>query len=123
MCATCASRRRGACCATGVSTTCASPTLPMPWASRTCHTSTASFAAAAAKPRPRRGGPSRAGMKKLDDTDLRILALLQEDDRLSLAVIGRQVGLAPSSVNDRIRRLVDSGAIQGFHGRIAAEAL
>jgi Lrp/AsnC family transcriptional regulator, leucine-responsive regulatory protein len=62
-------------------------------------------------------------MKRLDDTDLRILSLLQEDDRLSLAVIGNKVGLAASSVNDRIKRLVGSGAIQGFHARVGPEAL
>ena len=62
-------------------------------------------------------------MKKLDDTDRHILGLVQQDDRLSLAALGKQVGLAPSSVNDRIRRLVDGGAIQGFHARIAPEAV
>src|SRR5688572_19316442 len=62
-------------------------------------------------------------IRKLDDTDRLIVGLLQQDDRLSLATVGKQVGLAPSSVNDRIRRLVNDGTIRGFHARVAPEAL
>lgn len=61
--------------------------------------------------------------RDLDDIDRRILALVQEDDRLALAELGKQVGLAASSVNDRIRRLQERGVIQGFHARVAAEPL
>jgi len=62
-------------------------------------------------------------MKDIDDTDRRILGLLQQDDRQSLAALGRQVGLAASSVNDRIRRLVTRGAIGGFHAHVVPEAV
>lgn len=62
-------------------------------------------------------------MKPLDDTDRRLLELLQQDDRQSLAALGQQIGLAASSVNDRIRRLVSQGAIEGFHARVAPEAI
>jgi Lrp/AsnC family leucine-responsive transcriptional regulator len=50
----------------------------------------------------------------MDDTDRTILALLAADSRRSLADIGAQVGLAPSSVNERIRRLSTSGALRRF---------
>jgi Lrp/AsnC family leucine-responsive transcriptional regulator len=62
-------------------------------------------------------------MRELDDTDRRLLDLLQQDDRQSLAVLGKQIGLAPSSVNERIRRLVKQGAIEGFSARLDAEAV
>jgi Lrp/AsnC family leucine-responsive transcriptional regulator len=62
-------------------------------------------------------------LKELDEIDRRILALLQEDDRLALAEIGRRVGLAASSVNDRIKRLVQQDIIQGFRAKVAAEPL
>lgn len=62
-------------------------------------------------------------MKELDETDRRILDLLQQDDRQSLTVLGKQVGLAASSVNERIRRLVKHGAIEGFFARVRAEAV
>lgn len=50
-------------------------------------------------------------MDKVDNT---IIELLTLDSRRSLADIGGTVGLSPSSVNERIRRLVASGAIRRF---------
>jgi Lrp/AsnC family leucine-responsive transcriptional regulator len=62
-------------------------------------------------------------MKELDDTDRQLLALLQDDDRLSLADLGKHVGLAPSSVNERIKRLGQRGVIEGFHAHVIPESL
>jgi len=62
-------------------------------------------------------------MKELDDTDRQLLALLQKDDRLSLAELGKSVGLAPSSVNERIKRLTTRGVIEGFHAHVFPESL
>ena len=50
----------------------------------------------------------------MDETDRKILSLLSADARQSLAEIGAQVGLSPSAVNERIRRLTASGAIRRF---------
>ena len=49
--------------------------------------------------------------------------LLQEDDRQSLAALSEKIGVAVSTINDRIKRLVRSGMITGFHARIAPEAV
>ena len=54
----------------------------------------------------------------LDDTDLRILEILQRDARTSNAEIARQIELAPSAVFQRIRKLEESGVISGYHARI-----
>jgi Lrp/AsnC family leucine-responsive transcriptional regulator len=62
-------------------------------------------------------------MKDIDDTDRQLLALLQNDDRLSLAELGKNVGLAPSSVNERIKRLTTRGVIEGFHAHVVPESL
>jgi Lrp/AsnC family transcriptional regulator, leucine-responsive regulatory protein len=62
-------------------------------------------------------------MRELDDTDRQLLALLQKDDRLSLADLGKSVGLAASSVNERIKRLTTRGVIEGFHAHVAPDAL
>jgi Lrp/AsnC family leucine-responsive transcriptional regulator len=62
-------------------------------------------------------------MKELDDTDRQLLNLLQIDDRLSLAELGKKVGLAPSSVNERIKRLVTRSVIEGFHAHVVPEAV
>ena len=62
-------------------------------------------------------------MRQLDPIDLELLRLIQDDDRLSLAELGKRVGLVASSVNDRIKHLVEHGVITGFHAVISAEAL
>ena len=59
----------------------------------------------------------------LDATDLRILQLLQADGRMSNAAIARDVGLAPSAVFQRIRKLESEGVIQGYHARLDPAAL
>lgn len=59
----------------------------------------------------------------LDDTDRRLLALLQEDDRAALAALSKTLGVPASTVNDRIKRLVRRGIIAGFHARISSDAL
>jgi Lrp/AsnC family leucine-responsive transcriptional regulator len=50
----------------------------------------------------------------MDDIDRKILTLLAEDARRSLADIGGNVSLSPSSVNERIRKLVADGVIRRF---------
>lgn len=57
----------------------------------------------------------------LDDIDHRLLALLQNDDRVPVAELGKMLGVAPSTLNDRIRRLVKLGVISGFHARVDPE--
>lgn len=59
----------------------------------------------------------------MDATDRKIVGLLAADSRRSLADIGAIVGLAPSSVNERIRRLGESGAIRRFTVEVDPRAL
>ncbi|MDJ0839226.1 MAG: Lrp/AsnC family transcriptional regulator [Acidobacteriota bacterium] len=56
----------------------------------------------------------------IDETDRKILALLQEDARLSNAEIARRVGMASSAIHERIRKLEERGVITGYHARIDA---
>ena len=60
-------------------------------------------------------------MSILDETDRGLLGLLQKNDRLSLAEIGQELKLAPSTVNDRIKRLVRNEIISGFHAAVNPE--
>lgn len=62
-------------------------------------------------------------MPRIDDTDRQLLMLLQEDDRQPLAVLSEKIGVAVSTINDRIKRLVRTGMISGFHARVAPESL
>lgn len=62
-------------------------------------------------------------MVSLDEIDLRILQLLQCDARMSNAEIARQVGLAPSAIFQRIRKLEERHVVRGYSGRLNARAL
>lgn len=53
-----------------------------------------------------------------DDIDLRIMQMLKQDARVANAAIARDVGLAPSAVFQRIRKLEEQGVITGYHARI-----
>ncbi len=56
----------------------------------------------------------------IDDNDRKILNIVQEDARISNAEIARQVGLAPSAVLERIRKLEERGVIRGYAAKIDA---
>ncbi|HEX8122407.1 MAG TPA: Lrp/AsnC family transcriptional regulator [Solirubrobacteraceae bacterium] len=59
----------------------------------------------------------------LDATNLRLLAELREDARMSLAELGRRVGLSPPAVTDRLRRLEQEGVITGYRVEVDPRAL
>jgi Lrp/AsnC family leucine-responsive transcriptional regulator len=58
-----------------------------------------------------------------DDTDIRILGLLQDDCRTPLARLGEQVGLSPPAVLERIKKLEAAGVITGYHAIIDGRRL
>ena len=62
-------------------------------------------------------------MADIDDIDLALIELLQKDARTPQAQLATQVGLAASSVNERIRKLGERGLIEGYHAQISAEAM
>ena len=51
---------------------------------------------------------------KLDDTNRRILDLLQEDSSITNAELARRIGLAPASTLERVRRLEQNGIIAKY---------
>jgi Lrp/AsnC family leucine-responsive transcriptional regulator len=51
---------------------------------------------------------------RLDDTDRRLLRVLQEDGRISNTDLAQRCNLSPSACSDRVRRLKDEGYILGF---------
>ena len=57
----------------------------------------------------------------MDAVDERLLALLKEDGRLSMADLGRLVGLSRTATLARVRRLEDQGAIRGYHAEVGLE--
>ena len=60
---------------------------------------------------------------RLDGTDRRIVGELLEDGRLSLAELGRRVGLSPPAVAERVKRLEEAEVITGYRAEIAPRKL
>jgi Lrp/AsnC family transcriptional regulator, leucine-responsive regulatory protein len=54
----------------------------------------------------------------MDAIDLKICGALQENARLTYADIGARVGLAASSVHDRVRKLERTGVIRAYRAEI-----
>lgn len=59
----------------------------------------------------------------INDIDRQILNILQQDARITNVEIARQVGLAPSAVLERIRKLEERGVILGFETKLDARKM
>lgn len=59
----------------------------------------------------------------MDKTDTTILSLLQENARITNAEIARQVGMVPSGVQERIRKLEDKGYILDYATHLRSDSL
>ncbi|GGJ26300.1 Lrp/AsnC family transcriptional regulator [Deinococcus roseus] len=62
-------------------------------------------------------------MSLLDETNQRILTLLQQNARLTHAQMAREVGLTAPSVAERIRKLEDAGIIENYTATINPQKL
>jgi Lrp/AsnC family leucine-responsive transcriptional regulator len=60
---------------------------------------------------------------ELDETDRRLLAMLQTDASQSMAELSKAIGVAPSTLTDRVKRLGRQGAITGTHAHLDPQAL
>ncbi|MFN2586589.1 MAG: Lrp/AsnC family transcriptional regulator [Actinomycetota bacterium] len=54
----------------------------------------------------------------MDATDRRIVGLLERNARLTYGEIGGRVGLAASSVHDRVRKLEKAGVLRGYRADV-----
>src|SRR6516225_7236689 len=59
----------------------------------------------------------------IDTIDGQILTILQNNCRTSNAEIARQLGMAPSAIFERIKRLEERGYIEGFSARLNPKLL
>lgn len=59
----------------------------------------------------------------IDGIDRTILAILQENGRVTNAEIARQVGMAPSAILERVRKLEERGVIDGYTVRLNPDKL
>jgi Lrp/AsnC family transcriptional regulator, leucine-responsive regulatory protein len=58
----------------------------------------------------------------MDEIDRQILNIIQQNARITNADIARQVGLAPSAVLERVRKLEERGIIKGYLTKIDPRA-
>lgn len=54
----------------------------------------------------------------MDDVDNQLVALLRRDARITMADLGRHVGLSRTATLARVRRLEDTGVIRGYHAEV-----
>jgi Lrp/AsnC family leucine-responsive transcriptional regulator len=59
----------------------------------------------------------------INEIDKQILMILQQNARTSNAELARQVGLVPSAVLERVRKLEERGIIEGYSVRLNARKL
>jgi Lrp/AsnC family leucine-responsive transcriptional regulator len=64
-----------------------------------------------------------ANQQLLDETNRRLLHALQLEGRLSIAELGRRIGLSSPAVAERLNRLEQAGAITGYHAAVDPRAL
>ncbi len=60
---------------------------------------------------------------KIDESDIRILRRIASDGRISVQTLSDDVGLSPTPVARRLRRLEETGIITGYSARIDEVAL
>jgi Lrp/AsnC family leucine-responsive transcriptional regulator len=60
-------------------------------------------------------------IEKLDNTDYKILRLLQEDGRISNVELSSKIGLSPGPTLERVKKLEKAGLIAGYHAKLNRE--
>lgn len=76
-------------------------------------------------PPKRHRAPAQGGRQRpeLDAVDKKILVILQRNARMPNTEIARRIGMVPSGVFERLRRLEESGVIRGYETRIDPAAV
>lgn len=57
-------------------------------------------------------------MADLDKIDRRILAILQGDGRIANVELAERIGLSPTSIGERLKRLQREGFVEGYGARL-----
>ncbi len=61
--------------------------------------------------------------RKLDDTNRKILALLQGDGRMKRQDVAKEVGLSTPAVSERMNKLLESGMIERYTAVVNPDAV
>lgn len=60
---------------------------------------------------------------KLDQTDRRILNILQNNGKITNSKLSEQIGLSPAPTLERVKKLENSGIIKSYHAELNSEML
>ncbi len=60
---------------------------------------------------------------RLDAADLRILAAIQAEGRITKLALAQRVGLSPTPCWNRLKRLEDAGILTGYRARLRVRAI
>jgi Lrp/AsnC family leucine-responsive transcriptional regulator len=64
-----------------------------------------------------------SNLRRIDETDRKIIGELSREGRISLAELGRRVNLSSPAVAERVQRLERAGVITGYRAEIDPRAL
>ena len=59
----------------------------------------------------------------MDEIDRHILELMQQQARISMTELGRQIGLSTPAATERVKRLEERGVITGYRAVIHPEKM
>ena len=59
----------------------------------------------------------------MDQLDVRLLAILQKDGRITISDLSKQLALSRPSVTERLNRLREKGVIEGFSARVCPRSV
>ncbi|WP_072726379.1 Lrp/AsnC family transcriptional regulator [Tepidibacter thalassicus] len=59
----------------------------------------------------------------MDSTNYKIIEILQKDGRISMKDLGKMVGLTSPAVSERVKRLEETGVIEGYKAVINPKKL
>jgi Lrp/AsnC family transcriptional regulator, leucine-responsive regulatory protein len=74
-------------------------------------------------PANQRSTAPKANDSVADEIDRRIVAEVQADGRVTMAELGRRVGLSAPAVTERLQRLERRGVIRGYHADVDPRSL
>lgn len=58
---------------------------------------------------------------KFDNTDRKILKILQKQGRITNAQLAQEIGLSPAPTLERVKKLENSGIIDSYHAKVSEQ--
>src|SRR4028119_78272 len=58
---------------------------------------------------------------KLDQTDRKILEILQNNAKITNALLSKEIGLSPAPTLERVKKLENAGLIRSYHAQLDTE--